>query len=69
MCSLMDVNLIDINKHFKELQSQLSDALWEGELIKAKHLRKEIDETLIKINKGELYVPKFWVRVKDLKGS
>jgi len=59
MCSLMDIRIQDINKLLKELQGELSDALWDGDQNKAKRLEKEIDHVSTNIKKGELYEPKF----------
>ena len=48
MCSLMDIRIQDINKLLKELQGELSDALWDGDQNKAKRLEKEIDHQVSK---------------------
>jgi hypothetical protein len=55
----MDIRIQDINKLLKELQGELSDALWDGDQNKAKRLEKEIDHVSTNIKKGELYEPKF----------
>ena len=58
MCSLMDIRIQDINKLLKELQGELSDALWDGDQNKAKRLEKEIDHQVSKhIGKIDGHIP------------
>lgn len=51
--------VIYLSTYIKDLKRALDDADWEGHVLKAKHLQKQLDEALELDARGDKYYPLF----------
>jgi hypothetical protein len=51
--------VLPINDYSIDLQKEIDDAEWLGELDRADNVKRELDDVKRMINNGELYYPMF----------